>query len=161
MNISAPFDKHRATIQPEWIDVNGHMNVGYYGLVFDHAVDILFDFLGVGLDYIGATQCSVFQLETRTQFHQELTLDQPIRIKTHLIDFDEKRMHYWHQMEHSEEGWVAARMEAVSIHVDLKTRTSTPFPDDALVVLERMKIAHKDLPRPEAFERTLGIRREA
>jgi acyl-CoA thioester hydrolase len=161
MTIALPFDQHRETIQPEWIDVNGHMNVGYYGLVFDHAVDILFDFLGVGFDYIAATQRSVFQLETRTQFHQELTLGQPIRTKTHLIDFDQKRMHYWHQMEHAEEGWVAARMEAVSIHVDLKTRKSAPFPGDALVVLGRMQIAHEDLPRPEDFERTLGIRREA
>ncbi len=160
MIIPAPFDVHRETIRPEWIDVNGHMNVGYYGLVFDHAVDALFDYLGVSFDYIDQTNCSVFQLETRTQFHQEVTVDQPVRIKTHLIDFDEKRMHYWHQMEHGSEGWVVARMEAVSIHVNLASRRSTPFPDDVLVALGRTQIAHEDLPRPATFERLLGLKRE-
>ena len=157
MKISVPFDEHRETVQPEWIDLNGHMNVGFYGLVFDHAVDLLFDFLGVGYDYVAATSCSVFQLETRTRFHRELTLGQPIRTKTHLIDFDEKRMHYWHQMEHGTEGWVAGLMDAVSIHVDLETRRSAPFPDAALVMLGRMKIAHEDLPRPAALEQPLGL----
>ncbi len=29
---SAPFDEHRDVVRPEWIDDNGHPNMGYYGM---------------------------------------------------------------------------------------------------------------------------------
>ena len=29
LDLGAPLDRHRATVQKEWIDWNGHMNVGY------------------------------------------------------------------------------------------------------------------------------------
>ena len=35
LDTGAPFDKHRATVLKEWIDWNGHMNVGYYVVAFD------------------------------------------------------------------------------------------------------------------------------
>ena len=31
----------RGTVLPEWIDINDHMNVAYYLLAFDQAVDAL------------------------------------------------------------------------------------------------------------------------
>ena len=33
--IPAPFDRYRTSVRPEWIDNNGHMNMGYYVVVFD------------------------------------------------------------------------------------------------------------------------------
>ena len=35
----APLDIHTSTVLPEWVDWNGHMNVGYYQVVFDLAAD--------------------------------------------------------------------------------------------------------------------------
>ena len=44
----APLDIHRATVLPEWIDCNGHMNVGFYVVAFDKATDTLCNQFGVG-----------------------------------------------------------------------------------------------------------------
>ena len=44
----APLDIHRATVLPEWIDWNGHMNVGYYVVAFDKATDTLCNQFGCG-----------------------------------------------------------------------------------------------------------------
>ena len=38
---SAPFDKHRDVVRPEWIDDNGHLNMGYYVVAFDRALFLL------------------------------------------------------------------------------------------------------------------------
>jgi len=38
-DLPAPFDAYRAVVRPEWIDDNGHMNMGYYVVVFDLATD--------------------------------------------------------------------------------------------------------------------------
>ena len=27
------------TVIPDWIDYNGHLNMAYYNVIFDHAVD--------------------------------------------------------------------------------------------------------------------------
>ena len=37
--IPAPFDRYRTVVRPEWIDHNGHMNMGFYLVVFDLATD--------------------------------------------------------------------------------------------------------------------------
>ena len=42
----------RGKVLPEWIDVNGHMNVAYYVLVFDRAIDVLWERLGITSEYI-------------------------------------------------------------------------------------------------------------
>ena len=34
-----PLELPTLTVLPEWIDYNGHMNVAYYVLAFDHGVD--------------------------------------------------------------------------------------------------------------------------
>ena len=40
--IEAPFVTNIKNVLPEWIDYNDHMNVAYYTLAFDEALD---DFL--------------------------------------------------------------------------------------------------------------------
>jgi len=42
------------TVPAEWIDYNGHMNVGYYSLAFDKGVDVLLDLVGVGVARSGS-----------------------------------------------------------------------------------------------------------
>src|SRR6185369_5939287 len=38
-------------VERAWIDYNGHMNMAYYNLVFDQALDQVFDDLGIGAAY--------------------------------------------------------------------------------------------------------------
>ena len=35
-------------VRKEWIDYNGHMNVAYYVLAFDLALDVLYERMGIG-----------------------------------------------------------------------------------------------------------------
>ena len=51
MTIPAPYQRFEGEVLPEWIDWNGHMNLAYYVVLFDRATDLLFDELGLGLDY--------------------------------------------------------------------------------------------------------------
>ena len=42
------FDSGTLNVRPEWIDYNGHMNVGYYLVAFDQATERLCEHFGVG-----------------------------------------------------------------------------------------------------------------
>src|SRR5215217_64441 len=153
----APFVSSTMRVEASWIDYSGHMNMAYYHVLFDRAVDEGFGLIGLGPDYLEARNASYFAAEVHTLYRRELTLGDTVRVTPQLIDFDEKRIHYYMEVRHAAEGWVAATSENLSLHVDLGTRKVTPFPDDILTNLEVMKTAHKRLARPAALARIIGL----
>ncbi len=52
------------TVLPEWIDTNEHMNVAYYVLAFDLAVDKLWHLFGIDERYIRNRRNSTFAVGT-------------------------------------------------------------------------------------------------
>ena len=81
--------------------------------------------------------------------------------KTYLLDYDTKRIHYFHEMFHATEGYLAATNELITIHIDLSERRSAPFAEEMMERLEAMMQKHRHLPRPDKIGRTIGIRRKA
>ena len=151
----APFAQHEETVRPEWIDYNGHMNLAYYVVVFDHATDVLFDMLGVGNAYRDARNCSNFVLETHTLYEREVAEGDRLRVVSHLVAADAKRLHFFHEMFRAGEDRRAAAQELLSIHVDLASRRSAPFPDDRATVIEAMLRARAGMPLPEGVGRRI------
>jgi acyl-CoA thioester hydrolase len=147
-------------VEPGWIDYNGHMNMAYYHVLFDRAVDEAFEPIGLGPDYAQTRAGSFFTAEIHTLYRRELSVHQTTRTTVQLIDFDEKRIHYYMELRHALEGWVSATSENLSLHVDIATRKVAPFPDDILANLAAMKAAHGPMARPPSLGRIIGIRPE-
>jgi acyl-CoA thioester hydrolase len=150
----------RLTILPEWIDYNGHMNVAYYVLAFDKATDSPYDALGIGGGYVARRQRSLFTLAMNVDYLREVFAGDEVLIASRMLDHDHKRVHYFHEMRHAGEGWLAATNECVAVHVDMTLRRSAPFDDDAQARLASMKSAHAALGRPDRAGRALAIRRD-
>ncbi len=148
MQIPAPFDNARDVVRPEWIDYNGHMNVGYYQVVFDLAADVFFDFLGLTQEFRQRHGSTTFALECHANFLKEVKEGAPLRFEARLLDFDAKRIHFYQEMFHGTEGYLAASQESLSSHVSMATRRTAPFPDEILGRLAAIKAAHAVLPRP-------------
>lgn len=158
---AAPLALHRERVLPEWTDYNGHMNLAYYMLAFDHASDKLFDLLDIGAAYLRRTNHSLFALEAHITYERELKAGEPLAVTTLLLDCDEKRLHYCHLMYHGEEGYLAATNELINLHVDMAVRRAAAFPPDAFARVSAAVAAHRDLPRPPTLGRVIGIRRKA
>ena len=159
MNADGLLELHREVVRPEYIDWNGHMNVAYYVLVFDHATDALFDYIGLDEAYRKANGYTTFTLEAQVTYQREVLEGDPLRITTQVLDFDHKRAHYFHRMHHAEEGWLAATNELLSLHIDTGKRRSTPFPEEIVARWAEAHAAHAALPRPPEAGRPMGIRR--
>ena len=140
---------HEATVLPEWIDYNGHMNLAYYVVVFDQATDVLYDRLGIWLPYREATGNSCFTVETHTIYEQEVNVDDRLRVHTRLLGADAKRLHYFHEMFHIEGGYRAAVQELMALHVDLSTRRTAPFPPDRAAAILAALASSAALPMPK------------
>ncbi|CAM9745623.1 unnamed protein product [Phaeothamnion confervicola] len=155
-----PIEITGQTVLPEWIDYNGHMNVAFYVLAFDKALDQVFDLLDIGVDYMQRTGDSAFVLQNHVAYLAELKLGDPIRVSFQLLDWDAKKVHYFMHMHHATEGFLAATTEQVMMHVSLETRRSSPFPAGAQAKWAAMQEAHGKLPRPETAGASIGIRRK-
>jgi acyl-CoA thioester hydrolase len=157
--IAAPIDLHRETVRADWIDYNGHMNVAFYVLVFDHATDRLMDALGLDEAYRQRTGRSLFALEQHIVYLAELRERDRLRITCQLVDHDTKRLHFFHRMYHAERGYLAATTEILALHVDLSARRAREFPLEIMGRLARMAAAHAALERPEQAGRVIGLKK--
>lgn len=151
---------HRETVQPDWIDYNGHMNLAYYVLVFDHATDALQDVVGLDAAYRAATGGSVFVVEAHLTYDNEVKLGEEMRVRTRVLDVDEKRLHLFHEMSAGDDNRLAATNELMILHVDLASRRTAPFPAPVLAHLERLKAAHAALPQPPQVGRRIIIKKK-
>jgi acyl-CoA thioester hydrolase len=120
------------TVPPEWIDYNDHMNVAYYVLAFDLAIDALWARLGITDDYIRETRGSTFAVETHVSYQRELKQGDRYLVTMELLAYDEKRIHQFQRMYHAGEGYLAATAEWMSLHVDLTRRKVTEWPAPVL-----------------------------
>ncbi|MGF1629636.1 MAG: thioesterase family protein [Kiloniellaceae bacterium] len=152
----APFDRHRAVVLPEWIDYNGHMNVAYYLLAFDHATDSFLDHLGLDAAHREASGGTTFAGDIHLTYQRELKQSDPLHITTQLLGFDDKRLRFFQHMYHAGEGFLAATMESLSLYVDLTSRRVTPFPTAIGNRLAAVAAAHRDLPLPPEAGRVIA-----
>jgi acyl-CoA thioester hydrolase len=157
VDFAAPFVSAVMKVEPAWIDYNGHLNMAYYNVLFDRAVDEAYELLGCGVAYLEASKHSTFTAEAHVRYVRELHAGDPVRVTFQLLDFDSKRMHYVEQLLHAEEGWLSATSENMVLHVDMTAKKVAPFPPQIRAQLQRMKAAHAKLPVPEGVGRRIAM----
>jgi acyl-CoA thioester hydrolase len=146
-------------VLPEWIDINGHMNVAYYILAFDLAVDTLWGQLGITDEYIETTQCSTFAVDCHVSYQAELKESEPYVVTSQILAYDNKRIHQFQRMYHAEKEYLAATAEWLNLHVDLTSRRVKSFPQSILAVLQAYTAAQGVLPKPDEAGKTMKIRK--
>jgi acyl-CoA thioester hydrolase len=156
-DLAAPFDRYRDVVRPEWIDHNGHMNMGYYLVVFDFATDEFFRWVGLGEAHRTARNVTTFCLEAHVTYHREVRSGDPLRFTTLLLAHDAKRIHYLHAMYHATEGYLASTNELMSLHVDLGTRRGAPMAPEVTARLAAIQAGHDKVERPPQMGRRIGL----
>jgi acyl-CoA thioester hydrolase len=153
----APFVSSVMRLEPHWIDYNGHLNVAYYNVLFDRAVDEVYELLGLGPVYLDQHRHSTMVAEAHVRYLRELKLDDPVRVTVQLLDYDAKRVQLFEQLMHADEDWVSATSETMTLHVDMTAKKVAPFPDSIMGALAAMKAAHAELPRPDGAGRSVRM----
>jgi acyl-CoA thioester hydrolase len=120
----------------------------------------MFASLGLGPDYVKATNNSFFTLESHCSYLREVQATDVVTIASQIIDHDHKRVHYVQQMRLPDTN-VACVLEVMVSHVDLNTHKTSNFPDDVKARIDAMAAAHKNLPLPVQVGRKIGIPRKA
>ena len=160
-SFSVPFIGWRGEVLPEWIDANGHMNSLIYPQLFNDATWPFFREFLMEEDYIEKRAFSMFQREFRISFENELMLGDQIEVRCWLYAHDAKRIHHIHELWSSGgDGTQSRRVafgEYMSLHVDMTTRRSAPFPDEVLERLDGIAEAYAHQPKPVGARQAIGI----
>ena len=155
--VPTPFVSSVMRVEPGWIDYNGHLNMAYYNVLFDRAVDEVYELLGLGLSYLETARHSTFTAEVHVRYLRELRAEDPVRVTFQLLDYDAKRLHYFEELFHAEQGWLSATSENMALHVDMTAKKTAPFPAGVVAGLARMKSVHGALPTPRGIGRRIAM----
>jgi acyl-CoA thioester hydrolase len=148
-------------VEDQWTDYNGHMNMAYYAVLFDHSAEEMFETFGLGPDYVSKTNCSFFTLETHTTYINEIHAGETVRIENQIIDCDHKRVHYVQQMFHAKENWLSCVLEVMVSHIDLTAKKTSVFPAEIQKQIDTLHESHKALSLPKQVGHKIGIPRKA
>ena len=152
-----PRFEHRETVSSAWVDYNGHMNVAYYVLAFDHATDATLDRLGVGEAYRRETGCSVFVGEMHVSYLQEVLEGDELHIVTRPLATDAKRLVLFHEMTCPRLAQAVASNEVLCVHVDLGLRRASPWPEGCAAALRRAVAEEAHFPVPARSGRAIRL----
>ncbi len=155
--MTAPSTSSVMTVKPEWIDFNGHMNMAYYNVLFDTAVDEVYAEIGFGPAY-QKTGFTTYVAEFHVCYLQELKLGDRVKVSFQVVDFDEKRIHTYQEIWH-EDGWCAATAEGMVLHVDQSGPRVAPMPPQILDQVKSHRAAPDDLPDNARIGRRIGLKR--
>jgi len=148
VSIAAPFDQYRGEVLQEWIDINGHMNLAYYTVLFDYATDVLFEAIGIGRTYKRATSHGTFVVETHNLYERELLVGERVHVVSQILGADGKRLHLAHEMFRLTDRQRSATQELMFLSIDLARRRVVPFLGEAQQRVAAAAAAHAHLPRP-------------
>ena len=129
----------------EWIDYNGHMSEGFYGVVFGLASDEYLIRMGFDEHHRAATGGSFYTVETHITFVDELAPDTPLAVDTTIAGADPKRVHLFHELRRTTDEALAATQESMMLHVDTSVDRVTPMASELYAVLRADADAHAGL----------------
>lgn len=153
----APFRSNTRSVQADWIDYNGHLNMAYYGVLFDTCGDDLYDVIGFGATYAATSGHTTFSAEAHISYLRELHAGDHVYCDIYVVDFDDKRFHFFQELYH-QDGWLSATAEVLGLHIDRSGPRVAPMPRHILDALAGLRTAHAQLPRPARIGRAISIR---
>ena len=157
---AAALPPYRATIEPEWIDYNGHLRDAYYGLILSHATDDLMDRVGLDAAYRSRTHCTLYTLEVHIHYLREVKADDLLTVTTMILDCDHKRIHAGSLFACERLAEPVATAECMLMHVHQgETVASAPFPTDIETRLLQLRLAPEARAAFAPGSRAIAIKR--
>ena len=121
----------------EWIDYNDHMNMAYYILVFDQALEVALEKFKMGESAARDSNRSTMVVETYTKYLSEVKQGEEIDIHMTYFDHDKKRLHIKMEMIEKSKKKMSATIEWISLYIDLSERKVTEFEEEKLKLMDK------------------------
>ena len=125
------------SVKQEWVDYNNHMNMAYYVLIFDQALEVALEKFNMGESAAKDLNRSTMVVETNTKYLSEVKQGEEIDINMTYFDHDKKRLHIKMEMIEKSEKKISANIEWISLYIDLNQRKVTEFEEEKLKLMDK------------------------
>ena len=151
-----------AEVRPDWIDVNGHMNIRHYLQMGSKTTVVGVESCGIDQRYREEERASLFDAETHIRYLNESHIGDELTGHLRFVDVGPKSLHTVVLVVDYQREVLVNVYESLGIHVNMETRRATDFPDHIFKDLE-MKVKEDLLldwlpPVSESMEVRGGIR---
>lgn len=153
--MTVPLELWSVVVPAGWIDYNGHLTEGYYGVAFGHASDAMLAHLGFDERYLSEVG-AFYTAETHIRYLREVHEGSEINCRSVLLGADEKRLHVHHDLLATGYPDVVATQESMMLHVSRPGPRVTAMRDPVLSAALALARDHADIPRPQYCG--LGVR---
>ena len=119
---------HRETIPESYLDEMGHMNIRWYMALFDEAGWGFFSSFGMTYEYCQSERAGGFALQHFIRYLAEVRVGETVAVRSRLLGRSAKRIHFMHFMINETTGRLAATLEALGTHADMRIRRTSPYP---------------------------------
>jgi acyl-CoA thioester hydrolase len=118
---------YTATVLPQWVDYNGHMNEAYYVMIFGDATDAFYDRIGLNAAFREREKVSAYTMESHIRYLAETHVGDALHVGTRVLAHDAKRVRLHHSMWRTSDSKLVAVIELIVLHVDKVTLGAKPF----------------------------------
>lgn len=146
-------------VRPEWIDMNGHMNIRHYVDAGGFSTDRVCRDAGIDDEYRAQRRLGVFTAEQHLTYLHEMHLGTPLSAHVRVLDRSAKVCHMMALIMDRRVDRLACIYETVLVHVGMDTRRPAEFPADIAEALGRSIADQANLEWPAPLCGALGIRR--
>jgi len=153
-----PLELYETTVDPSWVDYNGHMTEARYLDTLASTTDAFLRYVGVDDAYL-ARGASAYTVETHIRHLHEVAGLEPLRVSTQVLGADEKRVHLFHTLAHGATGETLATGEHLLLHVDTARGRVTPWLEPVAGRVAAAAAAHAALPSPDGAGAAISMRR--
>jgi acyl-CoA thioester hydrolase len=155
--VLSPF---HATIEPDWIDYNGHLRDAYYGVIMSLAIDAVMDEVGLDAAYREHTRCTLYTVETHLHYLHEVKGTDALTVATSILDTDAKRIHMGLRFSCPRVSEAVAAGDAMLLHVHQgEPPASAPFPAALALRLRQLLLSPDAAADWAPASRKIAIRR--
>lgn len=152
-----PLPLHRTTVDPSWVDYNGHMTEARYLHVFAEATDAFLRHVGFDAAYL-ERGASAYTVESHIRHLREVTAFEPLAVATQVLGADAKRVHLFHVLTRENGDELLATGEHLLLHVDTAQGRSSPWLEPVATRLATAARMHAALDLPEGAGRSISLR---
>ena len=128
----------------EWVDYNNHLNMAYYVLIFDQALEVILEKFNMGAKSAKTEKRSTMVVETNTKYINEVKEGEVVDILLTFFDHDKKRLHLKLEMIEKKTKKISASIEWLSLYINLEARKVTEFENEKIEIMDHFIDQNKD-----------------
>lgn len=147
------------SVDPGFIDVNGHMNIRHYLDYGATSADVVLRQVGIDDGYRAVRRLGVFTAEHHIRYFTELHEGEKFSVHTRFLERSGKAGHLLACILDRTHEALACTLEIVLVHVDMDTRRPVEFPADIVAGLDALIVASQQIEWPPPLSGSMGIRR--